>query len=365
VQYAALGRTGVFVSRVCLGGLTFGNSKAADMYQKIAGLDQRSVNVMIERALAAGVNLIDTANVYSDGQSEIMVGQALRDLAVERSDILVATKFFSRTGSGPNDMGASRKHILTAVEQSLRRLDLDYLDLYQIHGQEDAAAEEEYVSALDDLVSVCKVRYVGCSNWQAWKLMKAVGVSERRGWARIQSMQGYYSIAGRDIEREVVPLLGDQHIGLLIWGGLAWGLLSGKYSRDGESPSTGRRSQFDYPPVDRARAWACIDVMRAIAGAHGVSVARVALAWILSKPFVTSLIVGAKSLEQLDDNLAALDLVLTQAELAQLDEVSALPPEYPGWAVELMGRTRRPLAGGAIPDLADRLGGVARPAEAS
>ena len=183
MQYTALGQTGVFVSRVCLGGgLTFGSSRAADMYQKIAGLDQRSVNVMIERALAAGVNLIDTANVYSDGQSEVMVGQALRDLAVERSDILVATKFFSRTGSGPNDMGASRKHILTAVEHSLRRLDLDYVDLYQIHGQEDAAPEEEYLSALDDLVSAGKVRYVGCSNWQAWKLMKAVGVSERRGW---------------------------------------------------------------------------------------------------------------------------------------------------------------------------------------
>ncbi|HVX23195.1 MAG TPA: aldo/keto reductase [Acidimicrobiales bacterium] len=359
MEYAPLGNTGVFVSRLSLGALTFGSSGAGDMYDKIAGLDQEAVTGLVERALAAGVNLIDTANVYSDGQSERMVGQALRDLAVDRSSVLVATKFFGRCGSGPNDIGGSRKHIVDSVDRSLSRLGLDFIDLYQMHGQENVAAEEEYLRALDDLVAAGKVRYVGCSNWQAWKLMKALGVSAWRGWARFQSVQGYYSIAGRDIEREVVPLLEDQDVSLLVWGGLAWGLLSGKYARDGTSPTAGRLSQVDYPPVDRQRAWTCIDRMRVIGEEHGVSVARVALAWILSKPFVTSLIVGAKSLDQLEDNLAALELELTGAELAELDQVSALPTEYPGWAVNLMGRTRWPEPDGAVPDLGDRLRGAA------
>jgi aryl-alcohol dehydrogenase-like predicted oxidoreductase len=325
------------------------------MYQTIAGLEQKAVNGLVERALDAGVNLIDTANVYSDGQSEVMLGQALKDLSVRRSDVIIATKFFSRTGSGPNDIGASRGHIMTAVEQSLLRLDLDYIDLYQMHGQESVAPEEEFLRALDDLVSRGMIRYVGCSNWQAWKLMKALAVSQHGGLTRFQSVQSYYSIAGRDIERELSPLLQDQKVGLMVWGALAWGLLSGKYSRDGSGPERGRRAQIDYPPVDYERAWNCIDAMRDIGHVHGVSVARVALAWILAKPFVTTVIVGAKNLDQLDDNLAALDLELSTEEMERLDKVSALPDEYPGWAVQLMNETRSPKFGNDVSGLGDRL----------
>jgi aryl-alcohol dehydrogenase-like predicted oxidoreductase len=355
VKYAELGNTGLFVSRLCLGGLTFGNLTGTGMYQTVAGLEQKAVNDLVERALDAGVNLIDTANVYSDGQSEVMVGQALKDLGVRRSDVIVATKFFSRTGNGPNDIGASRSHIMTAVEQSLTRLDLDYIDLYQMHGQESVTPDEEFLSALDDLVSGGKIRYIGCSNWQAWKLMKALAISQHRDLTRFQSVQSYYSIAGRDIERELSPLLQDQKVGLMVWGALAWGLLSGKYSRDGSGPGGGRRAHIDYPPVDYERAWNCIDEMRDIGDSHGVSVARVALAWILAQPFVTTVIVGAKNIDQLNDNLAALDLELSVQEIERLDKVSALSIEYPGWAVELMNETRLPKLGNDVEGLGDRL----------
>ncbi|ATE67118.1 aldo/keto reductase [Rhizorhabdus dicambivorans] len=357
MRYALLGDTGLFVSRLSLGALTFGAQDGDGLYQMIGNLDQPTVNRLVGHALERGVNLIDTANVYADGRSEVAVGQALKDLGVRRSDVIVATKFFSRTGPGPNDIGASRAHIMASVEASLKRLGTDHVDLYQMHGQDPITPEEETLRALDDLVAQGKVRYVGCSNWQAWKLMKALALSDRRGLTRFQSLQAYYSIAGRDLEREIAPLLQDQRVGLMVWGALAWGLLSGKYRRDGEGGGAGegRRAQLDYPPVDRERAWACVDAMREIGDAHGVSVARVAIAWLLSRPCVSTIVIGARNLDQLDDNLAALELELGPEELARLDAVSALPPEYPGWAVELMNKTRLPQPGQGPGGLGDRL----------
>jgi aryl-alcohol dehydrogenase-like predicted oxidoreductase len=339
MKYNQLGNTGLFVSEICLGAMTFGGQ---GFWRVVGELDQTATTGIIARALEAGVNFIDTADVYSEGRSEELVGQALRDTGVKRSDVVIATKCYGRVGKAPNDIGASRGHIMDAVQRSLERLKIDHIDLYQIHAQDVVTPVEETVRALDDLVSQGLVRYVGCSNWQAWKTMKALGISERRGLARFETLQAYYSIAGRDLEREIVPLLEDQKVGLMVWSPLAGGLLSGKFGPGSNGPEGTRRFAFDFPPVEKDRAWACVAAMREIARAKDASVARVALAWILAKPFVTSVIIGAKTLEQLDDNLAATSLSLTADEMAKLDEVSALPAEYPGWMLRRQGGERRP-----------------------
>jgi aryl-alcohol dehydrogenase-like predicted oxidoreductase len=240
-------------------------------------------------------------------------------------------------------MGASCGHIMDAVARSLERLKTDHIDLYQIHGNDVVTPVEETMRALDDLTRQGMVRYVGVSNWQAWKIMKALGLSAQHGWARFETLQAYYSIAGRDLEREIVPLLQDQKVGLMVWSPLAGGLLSGKFGPGSNGPEGARRAAFDFPPVNKDRAWACIDLMREIGHAHGgASVARVALAYVLAKPFVTTVIIGAKTMEQLDDNLEAAKLTLTADELKKLDDVSALPAEYPGWMLARQSAERRP-----------------------
>ena len=231
---------------------------------------------------------------------------------------------------------------MDAVDASLKRLGTDYIDLYQIHGADSVTPVEETLRALDTLVSQGKVRYIGCSNWYAWQLMKALGISELRNFPRLDTLQAYYSIAGRDLEREIVPLLKDQGTGLLVWSPLAGGLLSGKYSRENQKPEDSRRSAFDFPIVDKDRTWRILDVLNPIAKAHNTSVATVSLAWVLAKPFVTSVIIGAKRPDQLGQNLAAADLELTPDEIKQLDEVSALPPEYPGWMIPFQNSNRLP-----------------------
>lgn len=341
MKYRQLGRTGLYVSEICLGAMTFA-SEATGMWGAIGAVDQKGVDDMIGRALASGVNFIDTADVYSAGQSEQMVGAALHNLGVKRSDVVIATKCFGEMGRGPNDKGASRGHIMDAVKASLDRMQLDYIDLYQIHANDPVTPVEETLRALDDLVSQGLVRYVGCSNWPAWKMMKAHGIADARGYARFETVQAYYSIAGRDLEREVVPMMQDQGMGLMVWSPMAGGLLSGKFTRDGAGPNGARRVSFDFPPVNRDRAWDCVDAMKLIADARGVSVARIALAYVLAKPFVTTVIIGAKTVEQLDDNLAAAGIELTADEVAALDKASALPPEYPGWMLERQGGRRAP-----------------------
>jgi len=342
MKYKQLGRTGLYVSEICLGTMTFGGSEQSGMWRAIGALQQGEVDAIVGRALEAGVNFIDTADVYSFGESERLLGQALKNLGTARKDVVIATKVYGEMGPRPNDRGASRGHIMDSVQMSLERLQTDHIDLYQIHGNDPVTPIEETLRALDDLVRQGLVRYVGVSNWQAWKIAKALGVSEAKGYARFETLQAYYSIAGRDLERELVPMLTSEQLGLMVWSPLAGGLLSGKFGPGSNNPEDARRTNFDFPPVDRDRAWKVVEVMRQVGETHGVSVARVALAWLLHKPAVMSVIIGAKTLEQLDDNLAAADLVLTAEEMARLDEVSDLPAEYPGWMLSRQGASRVP-----------------------
>jgi aryl-alcohol dehydrogenase-like predicted oxidoreductase len=334
-----LGRTGLFVSELCLGTMTFGGG--AGIWSKIGSLQQADAERLIGQALDAGINFIDTADVYAGGLSEQITGQALKNLKVPRENVIIATKVFGEMGAGPNARGASRNHILDGVKASLERLQLDHIDLYQIHAFDPATPIEESVRALDHLVKEGLVRYIGVSNWSAWQIVKALGIAERLGLARIESLQAYYTVAGRDLERELIPMLRSEGVGLMVWSPLAGGLLSGKFGRHQQGEEGSRRASFDFPPVDRDRADACIDVMRPIAQAHGVSVAQIALAWLLHQPQVTTVIVGAKRPEQLADNIASTRVVLSADELKRLDEVSALPAEYPGWMFERQGEYRR------------------------
>jgi aryl-alcohol dehydrogenase-like predicted oxidoreductase len=338
MRYKTLGPTGLLVSEICLGTMTFGGGSG--FWKAIGTLDQSLADAIVARALDAGVNFLDTADIYSDGLCEEITGKAMRNSGRRRSDIVLATKAFGAMGQGPNDRGASRGHIMDAVKESLRRLGTDYIDLYQIHGFDSVTPLEETVRALDDLVRQGHVRYLGVSNWSAWTVMKALGIADAKGWTRLATLQAYYTIAGRDLEREIVPMLESERLGLMVWSPLAGGFLSGKFQRDGKGPNDARRMTFDFPPVDRERAFDCIDAMRAIAEARGVSVARIALAWILRKSFVMSVIIGAKTVEQLDDNLAASEIALSDEEMARLDAVSALPPEYPGWMIARQGANR-------------------------
>lgn len=343
MKYKQLGRTGLFVSEICLGTMTFGGNEDAGFWKAIGQLRQEEVDAIVARALEAGVNFIDTADVYSFGQSERLLGEALKNLGVKRKDVVIASKVFGEMGPGPNDRGASRGHIMDGVKESLERLQTDHIDLYQIHASDFITPIDETLRALDDLVSEGLVRYIGVSNWAAWKIAKALGISEAKGYARFETLQAYYSIAGRDLERELVPLMNEEKLGLMVWSPLAGGYLSGKYGPGAEKANDSRRLSFDFPPVNVERADACIAAMREVGAAHGVSVARVALAWLLAKPHVMSVIIGAKNTTQLDDNLAAAELVLTPEEVAKLDAVSELPPEYPGWMLTRQARNRVPL----------------------
>lgn len=342
MKYNQLGRTGLFVSEICLGTMTLGGNTNAGIWSAIGALDQEEANNLIATALASGVNFIDTADIYSFGQSERRVGQALKDLGVERNKIILATKTAGVMGDTPNDQGASRGHIMDSVQRSLERLQVDHIDLYQIHSNDTVTPVEETLRALDDLTRQGLVRYVGVSNWPAGKLGKALGLSEALHATRFETLQAYYSVAGRDIERELVPLVQDERMGLLVWSPLAGGLLSGKYGPGAPTVEDSRRTHFDFPPVNLALAWDCVTQMRAIAETHGVTVSRIALAWLLSRPHVTSVILGAKRIEQLEDNLAATDVILSEDELERLDAVSALPPYYPGWMIEHQNVTRYP-----------------------
>lgn len=337
MKFKRLGNTGLSVSELCLGTMTFGTMSG--QFAAIAGLDQAQSTALVKQALDAGINFIDTANIYTTGQSESFTGQALRDLGVARSDVVIATKATGTMGPGPNDLGASRYHLLGQIDASLERLGLDHVDLYQIHAWDPSTPMEETLRALEDIVRSGRARYVGVSNWAAWSMMKALGIADRKGFDRIVSAQAYYTVAGRDLEREIVPMLESEGLGLLVWSPLAGGLLSGKYRRtEGGAEGEGRRTAFSFPPVNLDRAWDVIDGMAAIAEAKGSSIANIALAWLLHQKPVTSVIIGAKTPEQLGDNIAACDVVLDADELAELDRLSAMPGEYPGWMIQMQGQ---------------------------
>jgi aryl-alcohol dehydrogenase-like predicted oxidoreductase len=335
MKYRQLADTGVFVSELCLGTMTFGGR--GQMWEVIGGLDQPSVDAIVNGALEAGINFIDTANVYSGGESETMTGKAL---AGRRHDVVLATKVRGRMGKGPNDVGLSRAHILEAVDDSLKRLGTDYLDLYQIHRWDTLTNIEDTLRALDDLVRAGKVRYIGCSNLPAWYLMKSLAVSREQRLERFRCTQSYYSLAGRDLERDTIPLLIDQGLGLLVWSPLAGGFLSGKFTRDGGDEAA-RRAKFDFPPVNKEKGFAILDVLTTIAQRHNATVPQVAIAWILANQAVTSVIIGARKISQLNDNLKATDVTLSAEDMKALDEVSKVTPAYPDW-MDSLGSDRKP-----------------------
>ena len=334
MKYKQLGNTGLLVSELCFGAMTFGGR---GLYEVIGQQGQDAANNLVAQAVEAGVNFFDTANVYSRGQSEQILGQAL---AKRRHEVIVATKVRGRMTDQPNGAGLSRVHIMDQVNQSLERLGTDYIDLYQIHGFDALTPFDEILRTMDDLVTMGKVRYIGCSNLAAWQLMKAIGRSEQHNWVRFESLQAYYTIAGRDLERELAPLLKDQKLGLMVWSPLAGGLLTDKFHQNQQGPEGARRTTFDFPPVNRDRLPGVLDGLAEVAKNHDCSMAQIALAWLLHQDVVTSVIVGAKNAEQLADNLKAPDITVSEADLARLDEVSALPPEYPGWMVERQNATR-------------------------
>ena len=334
MNYRQLGRTGLRVSELCFGTMTFGGE---GMYKVIGETAQAQADRLVSLCLDAGINFFDTSDTYSAGRAEQILGKAL---GAHRKDVVVATKVRGRVGPGPNAVGLSRGHIMDSVDASLERLGTDYIDLYQIHGYDALSPWDETLRALDDLVRAGKVRYIGASNLAAWQLMKALGLSDRDRLARFETIQSYYSIAGRDLERELCPLMVSEQVGLLIWSPLAGGFLSGKFSRDHKGPDGARRTSFNFPPIDETRAYLVLDALAEVAQAHQVSVARVALAWLLHQSVTTSVIIGARNEAQLDDNLAAPALKLDASQLNSLDQASALPPEYPGWMIAMQARDR-------------------------
>jgi aryl-alcohol dehydrogenase-like predicted oxidoreductase len=336
MKYRQIPGTGVYVSELCLGAMTFGGDKG--VWSMIGTLDQKAVDGLVRSALDSGVNFFDTANVYSAGQSEILLGKAL---GARRRDVILATKVRGRTGEGPNQTGLSRVHVMRSVEESLKRLGTDYIDLYQIHGYDPMADFEDVMRTLDDLVRSGKVRYIGCSNLAAWQLMKSLGISRLNGLEEFKTIQSYYSLAARELEREIIPLLDDQKLGLLVWSPLSGGFLTGKFTRNGQDEES-RRAKFDFPPLDKEKAYGIVDELSRIGRSHGCSPARVALAWLLAQPSVTSVIIGAKRSEQLDDNLKSVDLALTAEDMKALNGVSELPPEYPGWMLASQMSDRAP-----------------------
>jgi aryl-alcohol dehydrogenase-like predicted oxidoreductase len=327
MRYRQLGASGLRVSVLTMGTMTFGGTGG---FASVGSTDLDGARRQLDRCLEAGVNLVDTADVYSGGLSEEIVGQALEG---RRDDVLLATKARMPMGDGPNDAGLSRHHLVRSCEASLRRLRSDHIDLYQVHEWDGQTPLEETLQALDDLVHAGKVRYVGCSNYAGWQLMKALGIAERQGLARFVSQQIHYTLQAREAEYELLPIALDQRLGVLVWSPLAGGLLSGKYRRGEPGPEQSRLlSGWDEPPVrDQELLYDIVEVVVEVAKDRGVSPAQVALAWLLERPAVTSLIVGARTEEQLADNLGAADLSLTGEELARLEEVSRPPLLYPYW----------------------------------
>jgi aryl-alcohol dehydrogenase-like predicted oxidoreductase len=339
MKFNQLGNTGVLVSELCLGTMTFGGK---GYWKSIGEMPQEEVNRITKTAIDSGINFIDTANGYSEGLSEIMLGKALSTLGIPRQQVVVATKLRIRMGPGANEVGLSRLHIADSVDDSLKRLGLSHIDLLYIHGVDPITSLEETMRGLEDVVRSGKVRYLGISNHPAWMVAKANGIAGKMGWTKFVALQNFYSIAARDIERELVPLALSEGLALMPWSPLAGGFMSGKFTRHNEVAGDSRRDTFDFPPVNKAKAYDIIDVLLEIGANHQVSAAQVALAFILGKPAVTSIIIGAKKHEQLLDNIASTQLKLTADELQQLETISALVPEYPGWMLERQARGRMP-----------------------
>ncbi|GAA5195895.1 aldo/keto reductase [Rugosimonospora acidiphila] len=343
MKYRQLGRTGVWVSEISLGTMTFGG-KAHPVYSTLGALDQEQVDRVVGTALDGGINFIDTADVYSDGESEELLGRAIGQ---RRRDVVLGTKLMAPVGPGPNDQGLSRLHIMRALEDSLRRLRTDYIDLYQIHNYDHVTPIEETLGALDDAVRQGKVRYIGASNLSAWQISKALGISALHNQAKFVTNQVHYSLVSRDAERDLIPMADDAGLSLTVWSPLAGGFLSGKFDRGGvttEQDSRRARSGVDFVQFDEEKGYQVVDVLRTVAARHEASPARVAIAWLLAQRAISSVIVGARKLDQLADNIAASDLTLTAQDLAELDEASRPPVAYPNWIQAAFAPVRIPAA---------------------
>lgn len=325
MQYTTLGNTGLVVSRLAFGAMTFGSDPAMESIYKV---DRETAQAMVEQSLAAGINFFDTADGYAGGQSEIMLGEIL---GTQRQDMVIATKVGFRTGESITQAGLSRRHIFASCDRSLKRLNTDYIDLYILHKEDPFTPLEETLSTFNDLVRMGKVRYIGFSNWPAWKVAIALQLQKENGWAQFCSGQMNYSLVGRDVEHEVVPLMQYTGIGMTVWSPLAGGFLSGKYTRENLKDSDNRLAGFDLLPFDKEFGFTVVEKMCTVAQEHNASVAQIALAWLLSKSVVASIIIGASKLHQLEDNLKAVDIQLKEAEVTALDELTAPTPLYPNW----------------------------------
>jgi aryl-alcohol dehydrogenase-like predicted oxidoreductase len=332
MRYKKLGRSGLLVSELCLGTNTFGGGEM-EAWKKLGGLDQKAVNAIMKRTLESGINFIDTADTYAAGQSEQRVGQAIRDLGVDRADVIIATKTAGRTGTAPNSAGASRGYLSNAVERCLRRLQTDYIDVYMIHHFDPVTPLEESLRTLDDLVRSGKVRYIGCSNFAAWQAMKAIGISECESLERFEVIEWQWSAASRDVEREIVPLALDQKIGIMVWGALLGGVLTGKFRRDGSGEKGGRSGGSVPPVLDRERVFDVVDALAAVGKRHEASAGQIALAWLLHQPAATSVLFGNTSVEQFDANVKAAEIKLSAEDLKQIDDANPLVPAYGMWVV--------------------------------
>jgi aryl-alcohol dehydrogenase-like predicted oxidoreductase len=337
MKYNFLGNTGLVVSELCFGTMTFGGK---GIWEAIGKIQQQEVNDLMKVVVDSGINFIDTANVYSYGESEKLLGQSIKDLGLNRNELVIATKVRGRMSEGLNNVGLSRFHIFQSVDESLKRLQLDHIDVLYVHGVDPRTPVEEIVRTLNDIVLTGKVRYVAVCNWPAWMVMKALGIAEKHGWNKFVGMQYFYALAGRDIEREILPLAADQNLAVMPWSPLAGGFLSGKFTRNTEKAGDSRRDTFDFPPVNKEKAYDIVDIMAEIGKEHNTSVAEIALAWVRLQKGITSTIIGAKNVDQLNANIKSTEVMLTSDNLSKINEVSALPREYPGWMVERQSADR-------------------------
>lgn len=339
MKYNLVGKTGLMVSELCFGTMTFGGQNAG-IWEKIGKLQQKEVNEMLSAVIGSGINFIDTANAYSFGQSEQLLGQGLIDLKVNRDEIIIATKVLARMNEKPNSTGLSRYHIFNSVGASLKRMQLDYMDILYVHGVDPSTSLEETVRSLNDIVDSGKVRYIAICNWPAWMVAKAQAIAHYRGYHKFIGLQYYYAAVSRDIEHELIPMAADHDLAIFPWSPLAGGFLTGKFTREGADADS-RRANFDFPPIDKEKAYDLVDVMGEIAEAHSASIAQIALAWVRQQKGVTSTIIGAKTLDQLHANIASTEIQLTASDFAKIDEVSPLPMQYPGWMVERQSAYRK------------------------
>jgi len=337
MKYNFFGHTGLVVSELCFGTMTFGGK---GIWEAIGKIQQAEVNDLMKTVVDSGINFIDTANVYSYGESETLLGQSIIDNGFNRHDLVIATKVRGKMGDGKNNVGLSRYHIFQSVDESLKRLQLDHIDILYVHGVDPKTPVEETMRALNDIVLSGKVRYIAVCNWPAWMVMKAQGIAALNGWNKFEGLQYYYSLAGRDIEREILPMAADQKLAVMPWSPLAGGFLSGKYTRNSEKSGNNRRDNFDFPPINKDKAYDIIDVIIKIGKSYKVSAAQIALAWVRQQQGVTSTIIGAKNADQLLDNIKSTEVTLNADDLKKIDEVSALPKEYPGWMVERQSADR-------------------------